>query len=76
MSDQAERLGLVLLNLGGPERVADVRPFLYNLFSDRLIIRFWPAFPLHTPPLPEPFQPPGDFVTAPRRDPPGLSAVA
>jgi len=44
MTAQAERLGLVLLNLGGPERVADVRPFLYNLFSDRLIIRLGPAF--------------------------------
>jgi len=37
-------IGVVLLNLGGPERVEDVRPFLYNLFSDRLIIRLGPAF--------------------------------
>ncbi len=35
-------LGVVLLNLGGPERLADVRPFLYNLFSDREIIRLGP----------------------------------
>lgn len=40
----AEQIGVVLLNLGGPERVADVRPFLYNLFSDRLIIRLGPSF--------------------------------
>jgi ferrochelatase len=39
-----ETIGVVLLNLGGPERVEDVRPFLYNLFSDRLIIRLGPAF--------------------------------
>lgn len=37
-------IGVVLLNLGGPERVEDVRPFLYNLFSDRLIIRLGPSF--------------------------------
>jgi protoporphyrin/coproporphyrin ferrochelatase len=28
-----------LFNLGGPERLEDVRPFLYNLFSDPDIIR-------------------------------------
>ncbi len=39
-----ETIAVVLLNLGGPERVEDVRPFLYNLFSDRLIIRLGPAF--------------------------------
>ncbi|HFQ82254.1 MAG TPA: ferrochelatase [Desulfobacterales bacterium] len=36
--------GVILLNLGGPERTADVRPFLYNLFADRLIIRLGPPF--------------------------------
>jgi ferrochelatase len=39
-----ERIAVVLLNLGGPERTADVRSFLYNLFSDRLIIRLGPPF--------------------------------
>jgi len=39
-----EAICVLLLNLGGPERVDDVRPFLYNLFSDRLIIRLGPAF--------------------------------
>lgn len=43
MTQDAATIGLVLLNLGGPERVEDVRPFLYNLFSDRLIIRLGPA---------------------------------
>ncbi|UCD66774.1 MAG: ferrochelatase [Deltaproteobacteria bacterium] len=35
---------VVLLNLGGPERIEDVEPFLFNLFSDRMIIRLGPAF--------------------------------
>ncbi|WP_320676456.1 ferrochelatase [Prochlorococcus sp. MIT 1300] len=33
------RIGVVLMNLGGPERIQDVGPFLYNLFSDPEIIR-------------------------------------
>ncbi|MEL7036995.1 MAG: ferrochelatase [Cyanobacteria bacterium J06592_8] len=33
------RVGVLLLNLGGPEQIEDVRPFLYNLFSDPEIIR-------------------------------------
>ncbi|MDJ0714055.1 MAG: ferrochelatase [Prochloraceae cyanobacterium] len=33
------RVGVLLLNLGGPEAIEDVRPFLYNLFSDPEIIR-------------------------------------
>ncbi len=33
------RVGILLLNLGGPERIQDVGPFLYNLFSDPEIIR-------------------------------------
>ena len=31
--------GVLLLNLGGPETLAEVRPFLYRLFSDPEIIR-------------------------------------
>src|ERR1051325_11431484 len=31
-------VGVLLLNLGGPETLDDVRPFLYNLFSDPEII--------------------------------------
>ncbi len=39
------RVGVVLLNLGGPERIQDVGPFLYNLFADPEIIRLpIPAF--------------------------------
>jgi ferrochelatase len=33
------RAGVLLLNLGGPEKLEDVRPFLFNLFSDPEIIR-------------------------------------
>lgn len=32
-------LGVLLFNLGGPETLAEVRPFLFNLFSDPDIIR-------------------------------------
>ena len=39
-----EQTGVILLNMGGPEKLADVRPFLYNLFSDREIIRLGPFF--------------------------------
>jgi ferrochelatase len=30
--------GVVLFNMGGPERLEDIQPFLVNLFSDRAII--------------------------------------
>ncbi len=33
------RRGVILFNLGGPETLDDVRPFLYNLFSDPDLIR-------------------------------------
>lgn len=36
---QQERVGVLLLNLGGPENLDDVQPFLYNLFADPDIIR-------------------------------------
>jgi ferrochelatase len=39
-----EKIGIVLLNLGGPEKLEDVEPFLFNLFSDRKIIRLGPWF--------------------------------
>ena len=39
-----EITGVLLLNLGGPEKPDDIEPFLYNLFSDRQIIRLGPAF--------------------------------
>ncbi|HYA11666.1 MAG TPA: ferrochelatase, partial [Thermodesulfovibrionales bacterium] len=39
-----EIIGVMLLNLGGPDSLRAVRPFLYNLFSDRKIIRLGPPF--------------------------------
>lgn len=39
-----QKIGIVLLNMGGPEKEQDVAPFLYNLFSDRQIIRLGPRF--------------------------------
>ncbi len=42
-STMTEKIGVILLNLGGPEKLSDVAPFLYNLFSDRDIIRLGPA---------------------------------
>jgi ferrochelatase len=41
---EEEIIGVILLNLGGPDSLQAVRPFLYNLFSDREIIRLGPLF--------------------------------
>lgn len=37
-----EPIGVILLNMGGPDTLADVEPFLFELFSDRRIIRLSP----------------------------------
>jgi ferrochelatase len=42
-SENIKKIGVLLLNLGGPEKPEDVRPFLYNLFSDRQIIQLGPV---------------------------------
>lgn len=34
-----EKIGVLLLNLGGPETLEDVQPFLFNLFADPVIFR-------------------------------------
>ena len=39
-----ERVGVLLLNLGGPETLDDVEPFLFNLFADPDIIRLPSTF--------------------------------
>ena len=36
---QGRKVGVLLLNLGGPETLEDVQPFLFNLFADESIIR-------------------------------------
>jgi len=66
MADQSQSIGVILLNLGGPERLADVQPFLYNLFSDRQIIRLGPAF----------LQKPIAWMIAKRRAPKSQKAYA
>lgn len=38
------KVGVVLLNMGGPDTLEEVRPFLFNLFSDREIIPLGPPF--------------------------------
>ena len=49
MPATAPTTGVVLLNMGGPDTLSAVRPFLANLFSDRELIRL-PA-PFLTQPL-------------------------
>jgi len=44
MTDRGQKVGVLLLNLGGPDSLEAVRPFLFNLFSDREIIRLGPSF--------------------------------
>ena len=46
-----ERIGVVLLNMGGPDSLDAIQPFLYNLFSDHDIIR-----------IPKPIQKPLAFL--------------
>lgn len=40
----SKKNGVILMNMGGPDTLDDVEPFLYNLFSDREIIRLGPSF--------------------------------
>lgn len=35
-----DKIGVLLLNMGGPDSLSAVRPFLYNLFSDPYIANF------------------------------------
>jgi ferrochelatase len=37
-------IGVILLNMGGPDSLDSVEPFLRNLFSDRDIIKLGPSF--------------------------------
>ncbi|MBI3949268.1 MAG: ferrochelatase [Acidobacteria bacterium] len=39
MMVKAPRVGVLLLNFGGPETLDDVKPFLYHLFADPEVIR-------------------------------------
>jgi len=40
----ADKTAVLLLQMGGPDSLDAVEPFLYNLFSDRDIIKIGPAF--------------------------------
>lgn len=33
-----DKIGVLLLNLGGPETLEDVQPFLFNLFADPVML--------------------------------------
>ena len=44
-----DKLGVILLNMGGPTSLESVRPFLENLFMDREIISFGPMEFARTP---------------------------
>ncbi|BBG95101.1 ferrochelatase 1, partial [Prunus dulcis] len=46
-----EKVGVLLLNLGGPETLQDVQPFLFNLFADPDIIRLPRLFQFLQQPL-------------------------
>jgi ferrochelatase len=52
------RIAVVLMNLGGPDRLEAVQPFLFNLFSDPAILR-----------LPAPVRLPLAYIIAWRRGP-------
>jgi protoporphyrin/coproporphyrin ferrochelatase len=56
----ANKIGIVLLNLGGPDSLKAVKPFLYNLFSDPDIIKL---------PLSEIFQKPLAWTISTLRGP-------
>ncbi len=40
----SEKTAVLLLQMGGPDSLESVEPFLYNLFSDRDIIKIGPVF--------------------------------
>jgi ferrochelatase len=46
-----EKIGVMLLNLGGPDTLNDVQPFLFNLFADPDIIRLPRLFQFLQQPL-------------------------
>ena len=39
-----DKTAVIMLQMGGPDSIEAVEPFLYNLFSDRDIIKIGPAF--------------------------------
>jgi len=43
------KLGIMLLNMGGPDTLEDIQPYLYNLFCDRNIIQLPLSFLFQKP---------------------------
>lgn len=41
-----EKIGVLLLNLGGPDTLHDVQPFLFNLFADPVSWQLYGTFKL------------------------------
>lgn len=39
MSENNSKMALILLAMGGPEKTSDIKQYLYNIFSDRSIIK-------------------------------------
>lgn len=39
MSDKSKKIAVVLMNLGGPDSKENIKPFLFNFFMDKNIIR-------------------------------------
>jgi ferrochelatase len=35
-----KKTAIILFNLGGPDKLEEVKPFLFNLFNDQAIINF------------------------------------
>lgn len=44
-----DKFGIMLLNMGGPDGLDDIQPYLYNLFCDRNIIQLPMSFLLQKP---------------------------
>ena len=38
MTEKKEKVAVVLMNLGGPLKTDDIKPFLFNFFMDKNII--------------------------------------
>lgn len=45
----ADKFGIMLLNMGGPDGLDDIEPYLYNLFCDKNIIQLPLSFALQKP---------------------------
>ncbi len=44
MKNFEKKTAVILFNLGGPDKLESVAPFLFNLFNDKAIISLWQPF--------------------------------